>query len=439
MTIEPPAPGESRRPLGPRDPGDAWVVAPTGERYWGRFGASGLLALDADRGVLLQHRVSWSHFGDTWALPGGARHEGESATDGALREAAEEAGVPDAAIRPRLLSVLDLGYWSYTTLVGDVVRPFEPTISDPESRELAWVAVDAVDDRPLHPGFAASWALLRPALDIRPAVVVDVANVMGSVPDGWWKDRAGAADRLIGRVGVLAAAGVPAEALELPEHTWYPEWIAVVEGQARGAGAAANKDVEVVAAPASGDDAIVAEATRLVAAGRTVTVVTSDRELVRRVTDVGAAVARCPMAARPVGLSAVTPRGRGASRCRAARVWSGARRRGRAPERMRSAPAGVGEACDHRPPWRPATAPTRFEIGSRTMRIRSNPWMRTRSSSPGRTGCAALARSPFTRTCPARHAVVAAERVLYTRTAQSHASTRAEASVMTSPLPFRRT
>ena len=29
--------------------------------------------------VLLQHRVSWSHFGDTWALPGGARHEGESA------------------------------------------------------------------------------------------------------------------------------------------------------------------------------------------------------------------------------------------------------------------------------------------------------------------------------------------------------------------------
>ena len=123
-----------RRPFGPRDPGDAWVVAPTGERYWGRFGAAGLLALDADRGVLLQHRVSWSHFGDTWALPGGARHEGESACDGALREAAEEAGVPDGSIRPRLLSVLDLGYWSYTTLVGDVTRPFAPTISDPESR-----------------------------------------------------------------------------------------------------------------------------------------------------------------------------------------------------------------------------------------------------------------------------------------------------------------
>src|SRR5690606_4660163 len=76
VTIVPPSPGEPRRPHGPRDPGDAWVVAPTGERYWGRFGAAGLLALDADLGVLLQHRVAWSHFGDTWGLPGGARHEG---------------------------------------------------------------------------------------------------------------------------------------------------------------------------------------------------------------------------------------------------------------------------------------------------------------------------------------------------------------------------
>ena len=157
MTIEPPAPGEPRRPHGPRDPGDAWVVAPTGERYWGRFGAAGLLAVDAERGVLLQHRVSWSHFGDTWALPGGARHEGESASDGALREAAEEAGVPAAAVQPRVLSVLDLGYWSYTTVVGDVVAPFEPVISDPESRELGWVPVADVSGYPLHPGFAASW------------------------------------------------------------------------------------------------------------------------------------------------------------------------------------------------------------------------------------------------------------------------------------------
>ena len=288
MTIEPPAPGEPRRPHGPRDPGDAWVVAPTGERYWGRFGAAGLLAVDAERGVLLQHRVSWSHFGDTWALPGGARHQGESARDGAVREAAEEAGVPDAAVRPRALSVFDLGYWSYTTVVGDVVVPFEPTISDPESLELAWVPVDEVADHPLHPGFEASWERLRGLLAVRPAVVVDVANVMGAVPDGWWRDRAGAAARLVSRLSVLAEQGVEASVLDLPEQTWYPEWTAVVEGQSRSV--AGVPGVEVVRAEASGDDAIVDATQRAVAAGRAVTVVTSDRGLAERVTDAGAVV-----------------------------------------------------------------------------------------------------------------------------------------------------
>jgi len=284
VSIEPPAFGEARRPFGPRDPGDAWVIAPSGERYWGAFGAAGLLALDGGRGVLLQHRVSWSHYGDTWALPGGARHEGESARDGALREAAEEAGVPQASVRPRLLSVLELGYWSYTTVVADVIRPFEPTISDPESRELAWTAPEAVADKPLHPGFASSWAVLQPLLEMRPAVVVDAANVVGSVPDGWWHDRPGAARRLIARIGRLAADGITATSLDLPEHTWFPEWVVVVEGQARAAGDEAE-GVEVVRAAASGDDAIVTETERLIADGRTVTVVTSDRELARRVAD----------------------------------------------------------------------------------------------------------------------------------------------------------
>jgi len=286
VTIVPPSPGEPRRPFGPRDPGDAWVEAPSGERYWGRFGAAGLLALDPHRGVLLQYRVSWSHHGDTWGLPGGARHEGESAAAGALREAGEEAGVPAGAIRPRLLSVLDLDVWTYATLVGDVTTPFEPVISDPESRELAWVPVDEVDERPLHPGFAGSWEALRALLGVRPAVVVDAANVVGSVPDGWWKDRAGAAERLLTRIAGLVDTGVPAAALDLPADTWFPEWVVVVEGQAREA--ADVEGVTAVRASAQGDDEIVSQAERLVAAGRTVTVVTSDRELADRVTSSGA-------------------------------------------------------------------------------------------------------------------------------------------------------
>ena len=288
MTIEQPAPGEPRRPQGPRDPGDAWVVAPDNTRYWGRFGAAGLLAVDPVRGILLQHRVEWSHFGDTWGLPGGARHEGESARDGALREAAEEAGVPDGAIRPRFESVLDLGYWSYTTLVGDVVEPFEPQITDPESRELAWVPIDEVTDLPLHPGFAESWPQLRSQLGVRPAVVVDIANVMGSGPDGWWRDRAGAARRSLARISARADRGVPAAALGLPEHVWFPEWVAVIEGQAKGARDA--EGVNVVRAPGEGDDEIVVQASRLVARGDVVTVVTSDRGLSGRIEAAGATV-----------------------------------------------------------------------------------------------------------------------------------------------------
>lgn len=284
MTIVPPAPGEPRRPHGPRDSGDAWVVADDGTRYWGRYGAAGLLALDPRRGVLLQHRVAWSHFGDTWALPGGARHEGESACDGALRESAEEAGVPSGAVTPRLISVFDIGIWTYSTVVADVSEPFEAVISDPESRELSWVPVDDVDDYPLHPGFAASWRSLRPLLKVRPAVVVDAANVVGSVPDGWWKDRAGAAGRLLDDLSALSARGMDAAALGLPESTWFPQVTAVLEGQARDAPGVAG--VAVVRAEGAGDDTIVAEAGRLRDAGREVTVVTSDRGLADRLSGV---------------------------------------------------------------------------------------------------------------------------------------------------------
>lgn len=288
MTILPPAPGEPRRPSGPRNPGDAWVEAPDGTRYWGRFGAAGLLALDAERGVLLQHRATWSHFGDTWGLPGGARHEGESAISAALREAAEEAGVPEPSIRPRLVSVLDLGYWSYTTLVGDVRESFEPEIGDPESHALEWVPIDEVADRPLHPGFANAWPRLRTLLNLRPAIVVDAANVVGTVPDGWWKDRAGATQRLLHRIAALADDGMPSGALGLPESVWFPDLTVVVEGSARAA--TAVEGIAMVRAEASGDDAIVEVTSELVAGGRQVVVVTSDRGLAQRVGQAGADV-----------------------------------------------------------------------------------------------------------------------------------------------------
>lgn len=284
---EPPPPHRRARS------GDEWVIGRSGEHFWGRFGAAGLMALDPARGVLLQHRVGWSHHGGTWALPGGARHEGESAVSAALREAHEEAGVPARGVRPWVTSVLDHGVWSYTTVVAEVTTPFQETISDPESLELAWVPLDEVAHRPLHPGFAGSWPGLLTLLDVRPALVVDAANVVGAVPDGWWHDRAGAAARLLGRIAALAAAGVPAPDLDLPGTAWFPDWVVVLEGRAVAAESPvvdAVAHVEVVLGRGAGDDRIVKEVVQRREGDRPVIVVTSDRGLAARVRGAGARV-----------------------------------------------------------------------------------------------------------------------------------------------------
>lgn len=146
---------------GVRDPGDAWVIAHDGNRYWGRFGAAGLLAVDQERGILMQHRVDWSDHGGTWGIPGGAINQGEQAINAAVREAHEEAGVPHESVESEFMHVVDRGGWSYTTVVARVLQPFEPAITDPESFALAWVRLDDVTNRELHPGFARSWPALR--------------------------------------------------------------------------------------------------------------------------------------------------------------------------------------------------------------------------------------------------------------------------------------
>jgi len=117
-----------------------------------------------------------------------------------------------------------------------------------------------------------------------PLVIVDGANVVGSVPDGWWRDRAGAARRLRDALGTVPGAGLPG----------YPppvEVVLVVEGAARPvAHEPSPSGVRVVAAPASGsgDDAMV----DLVAAepDRPRVVITADRGLRDRVTALGASV-----------------------------------------------------------------------------------------------------------------------------------------------------
>jgi 8-oxo-dGTP diphosphatase len=148
-------------PLGIRDAGDAWVYGPDGQKFWGLFGAAGLLVWHETLGILLQHRVGWSHHGGTWGIPGGALKQGETAHEAALREANEEAGVPAELVAMIFTSVLDLDFWSYTTVVVQATESFEPVMGDGESQELRWVAVEAVELLPLHPGFQAAWPALR--------------------------------------------------------------------------------------------------------------------------------------------------------------------------------------------------------------------------------------------------------------------------------------
>jgi len=160
----------------------------------------------------------------------------------------------------------------------------------------------------------------------RVELVVDAANVVGSRPDGWWRDRPGAAARLVAalaaalRSGALtspvtvilegaARSGVPATPTETgPGQGAGRGGGDAAEGARSGSGGDAADEtgagsgggggaeaaadgampiLRVLHAPTDGDSAIVAEVIALVGAGAEVTVVTADRGLRARVVAAG--------------------------------------------------------------------------------------------------------------------------------------------------------
>jgi hypothetical protein len=112
-------------------------------------------------------------------------------------------------------------------------------------------------------------------------LLVDIANVMGSRPDGWWRDRAAAATRLLTELAPLngAEASLPAGlgAVRIAEIR------AVVEGAAKRA--EGPEAVLLLPADTDGDSKIVEESARLTASGKTPLVVTADRGLRRRLPE----------------------------------------------------------------------------------------------------------------------------------------------------------
>ncbi|MDQ4037329.1 MAG: hypothetical protein M3313_03015 [Actinomycetota bacterium] len=111
-------------------------------------------------------------------------------------------------------------------------------------------------------------------------LVLDMANVLGSVPDGWWRDRAGASERLMHGLGRLSGGTVTGPDGQLIRLT---RIVAVLEGTANLAAdpAAGQRDgrLEVARARGSGDDEISDLVAGLTAAGADVLVVTADRDL----------------------------------------------------------------------------------------------------------------------------------------------------------------
>jgi predicted RNA-binding protein with PIN domain len=113
-------------------------------------------------------------------------------------------------------------------------------------------------------------------------LLVDGMNVIGSRPDGWWRDRDGAARRLVGRLRRLAEAsgdevtvvldGRPIR--DLPEGE--QDGVEVLYASRGGRNAADDRIVEVVAASDRPE---------------VFHVITSDRELRSRVEQLGASVA----------------------------------------------------------------------------------------------------------------------------------------------------
>ncbi|MER6824971.1 NUDIX hydrolase [Streptosporangium sp. NPDC000563] len=272
--------------------GDGWARCDLGHRHWGVYGAAGLLAVHHDPAdgprVLMQKRAAWSHHGGTWGLPGGARDSHEDTIETALREAFEEAALDGTDLRIQGVYLDDHGGWSFETVIAEASELLRVVPASAESDDLRWVPTEEITARELHPGFAATWPVV--GLALTPSLVVlDIANIVGARAEhGWWRDRAGAAARLLAEVGASAGDGrlaVPGRTPTLAR--WFPRLTAIVEGAARGV--ASVPGVRVIAAPGSGDDAVV-QAVRDARPWEHVLVVTADRGLRERVTELGAEV-----------------------------------------------------------------------------------------------------------------------------------------------------
>jgi hypothetical protein len=110
-------------------------------------------------------------------------------------------------------------------------------------------------------------------------LVVDAANVIGSRPTGWWRDRPGAARVFVERLHHAVGAGRLTEPI-----------VVVLEGKARdGVEPGVADGVTVIHAPRGGDDMLLEV---IAGAAAPVSLVSADRALNEKARDLGADVVR---------------------------------------------------------------------------------------------------------------------------------------------------
>ena len=143
--------------------GDGWVECACGNKHWGLNGAAGIMIVRGHE-ILLQHRAPWVHNGDTWGIPGGARDSHETTIEGAFREAIEETGIDTDLLTPLHTFTDDHGDWKYETVIARAAAGLVAHEVNDESHEVRWVAIEKVDELPLHPSFAKSWPELKALL-----------------------------------------------------------------------------------------------------------------------------------------------------------------------------------------------------------------------------------------------------------------------------------
>lgn len=153
--------------------GDGWIRTPSGRKYWGLFGAAGMLLRHVDEiGVaryLLARRSSQVHGGQgQWALPGGAIDSHETPVEAALREFTEEMGpIPSGWLLRGTHVVAPLpGVWAYTTCCADVdERPAYHHSLTWENDAADWFTEVELGEIELFEPFASAFPRLRAIFD----------------------------------------------------------------------------------------------------------------------------------------------------------------------------------------------------------------------------------------------------------------------------------